>query len=172
MFTNEQRWVNVYTYKALRQQGGDVSLESLLYISALIVAVAFAILVFSLVKTLKSANKTLDHVASTMAGLEKQINGITKETEELLQRTNQLADDIKGKTESFNTVFASFKELGDSVGQVNKSLRHVSDTVSEQTVKQSENIAQAVQWGNVVIDLYTKFKQRKQHLNLSKEETK
>ncbi|GAE25810.1 general stress protein [Halalkalibacter wakoensis JCM 9140] len=63
-------------------------MESLLYISALVAAIAFAVLVIYLVRTLKSANRTLDHVANTMAGLEKQVTGITKETEELLHRTN------------------------------------------------------------------------------------
>ncbi|WP_332697590.1 DUF948 domain-containing protein [Halalkalibacter lacteus] len=137
-------------------------MESLLYISALVAAVAFAVLVIYLVRTLKSANRTLEHVANTMAGLEKQVNGITKETEELLHRTNRLADDIQEKSESLNTVFSSVKELGDSIGQVNKSLRHMSNTVSTQVVKQSDQIAKAVQWGNVAIDLYSKFKQKKE----------
>ncbi|MDV2684733.1 DUF948 domain-containing protein [Alkalihalophilus lindianensis] len=136
-------------------------MESLLYISAIIVAIAFAVLVGYLVLTLKSANRTLDHVANTMAGLEKQVNGITHETELLLSKTNRLADDVQQKTESLNTVFASVKELGDSVQQVNRSIRHVSGVVSNQAVKQSEQIAQAVQWGNVAIDFYTKFKARK-----------
>lgn len=137
-------------------------MESLLYISALIAAIAFAVLVIYLVRTLKSANRTLEHVANTMAGLEKQINGITKETEELLHRTNRLADDIQGKTESLNTLFSSVKELGDSVGQVNQSIRHVSNTIQTQAVKQSDQIAQVVQWGNVAIDFYSKLKQKKQ----------
>jgi uncharacterized protein YoxC len=106
-----------------------------------------------------------------MAGLEKQVNGITKETEELLHRTNRLADDIQEKSESLNTVFSSVKEFGDSVGQVNKSLRHVSNTVSTQVINQSDHIAKAVQWGNVAIDLYSKFKEKKEkHSNEMKEE--
>ncbi|WP_100373798.1 DUF948 domain-containing protein [Bacillus sp. FJAT-45037] len=142
-------------------------MESLLYISAIIVAIAFAVLVGYLVLTLKSANRTLDHVANTMAGLEKQVNGITRETELLLNKTNLLADDINQKTQSLNTVFSSVKDLGDSVQQVNRSIRHVSDTVSTQAVKQSDQIAQAVQWGNVAIDFYTKFKARKEKQNQS-----
>ncbi len=126
----------------------------------MVAAIAFAVLVIYVVRALKSVNITLVHVANAMSGLEKQINGITKETEELLNRTNRLADDIHGKSESLNTVFSSVKELGESLGQVNQSIRHVSNTVSTQTVKQSEQIAKAVQWGNVAIDLYAKFKQK------------
>lgn len=147
-------------------------MQSLLYISALIAAIAFAVLVIYLVRTLKSANRTLDHVANTMAGLEKQVNGITKETEELLHRTNRLADDIEEKTSALSGLFSSVKELGDSFGKVNQSIRHVSDVVSTQTVQQSEQIAKAVQWGNVAIDLYDKFKKRKQQNPISYEEEK
>lgn len=152
-------------------KGGDIFyMESLLYISALIAALAFAILVIYLVRTLRSVNKTLEHVANTMAGLEKQIDGITRETEGLLHRTNKLADDIQEKTESVQVIFDSVKDLGGSFKKVNESIRHVANTVSVQTEKQSEQIAQVVQWGNIAIDLYTKFKQRKQQLSSKKEE--
>lgn len=141
--------------------GEEVGMDSLLYISALIAALAFAALVIYLIRTLKTANRTLDHVANTMAGLEKQVNGITKETEELLHRTNRLADDIQEKTEALNSVFSTVKELGESLSQVNHSIRHASNVVSTQTVQQSEQIAKVVQWGNAAIDLYAKFKRKK-----------
>ncbi|GAF64266.1 DUF948 domain-containing protein [Alkalihalobacillus trypoxylicola] len=140
-------------------------MDVLLYISALIVAVAFAILVIYLVRTLKSANKTLTHVASTMESLEKQINGITKETEQLLHRTNALADDIQKKSESLNPVFSSVKDLGQSFQQVNQSIQHVSNTITAKTNQQSEQIAQVVQWGQVALDFYEKLKARKKAEN-------
>ncbi|MBP3949796.1 DUF948 domain-containing protein [Bacillus suaedae] len=144
---------------------------NLLYISAFIVAIAFAFLVIYLIRTLKSANRTLDHLANTVAGLEVQMKGITRESEELLHRTNRLADDLQEKSQSLNTVFSSVKELGDSVGQITRSIRHMSTTVSTQAVKQSDQIAQAVQWGNVAIDLYAKFKDKKnQKVSKSEEE--
>lgn len=146
---------------------------NLLYISAFIVAIAFAFLVIYLIRTLKSANRTLDHLANTVAGLEVQMKGITRESEELLHRTNRLADDLQEKSQSLNTVFSSVKELGDSVGQITRSIRHMSTTVSTQAVKQSDQIAQAVQWGNVAIDLYAKFKDKKnQKVSKSEEELK
>src|SRR5699024_952872 len=91
-----------------------------------------------------------------------QIDGITKETEELLHRTNRLADNIEEKTTALNGVFSSVKELGDSLGQVNRSIRHVSDVVSTQTVEQSDQIAKAVQWGNIAINFIKKIKSKKE----------
>src|SRR5699024_9834567 len=114
--------------------------------------------------------RTLEHVANTVAGLEKQIDGITKESEELLHRTNQLAENIQDKTESVQFVFTEMKKLGGSVGVVNDSIRHVADNISTQAIKQSTQIDQAVQWGSAAIDLYAKFKKRKQQEEMYKEE--
>ena len=147
------------------EEGYIMDWAILLYISALVAAVAFAVLVIFLVRTLRSANRTLEHTANTVANLEKQVNGITSETEQLLHKTNRLADDIQQKTEAVNTLFTSVKDLGQSVTQFNQSIRQVSNTVSSQTVEQSENIAKAVNWGTTALDLYTKFKLRKQTLD-------
>lgn len=61
-------------------------MEAILYISALIVALAFAILVIYLIKTLKSATKTLENTSATVEALEKQLRGITTESELLLKK--------------------------------------------------------------------------------------
>ncbi|OLO40214.1 hypothetical protein BTR23_06880 [Alkalihalophilus pseudofirmus] len=134
----------------------------IVYISVAVVAVAFFILVLYLVQTLKSATKTLNNVADTVSSLEKQLQGVTKETEFLLQKTNRLADDIHEKSQSLNTMFDSVKDLGQSVQTVNDSLKKVSNTVARQSEQQSAQVAQAVQWGNAAIDLYSKWKEKKQ----------
>lgn len=110
-------------------------------------------------------SKTLERTSSTAKALEKQLQGITEESELLLKKTNALADDIQRKSESINVVFESAKELGDSVKVFNHSVRQVSTKVSEQTSRNAETVSQAVQWGQAVLDFYTKFKQRKQQLD-------
>lgn len=140
-------------------------MEAILYISALIVALAFAILVIYLIKTLKSATKTLENTSATVEALEKQLRGITTESELLLKKTNALADDLQQKSESLNTVFGAAKELGESMKTLNQSVHQVSDKISDQTSRNAETVSQAVQWGQAVLDFYTKFKQRKQQLD-------
>jgi uncharacterized protein YoxC len=139
--------------------------EAILYISALIVALAFAILVIYLIKTLKSATKTLENTSATVEALEKQLRGITTESELLLKKTNVLADDLQQKSESLNTVFGAAKELGESMKTLNQSVHQVSTKISDQTSRNAETVSQAVQWGQAVLDFYTKFKQRKQQLD-------
>ncbi|MED3645954.1 DUF948 domain-containing protein [Halalkalibacterium halodurans] len=147
-------------------------MEDLLYISAIIVALAFVLLVIFAVRTFLAVTKSLDHMKNTMTELKEQVVGITKETEQLLHRTNQLADDLQQKSESLNMVFDSVKDMGQAVQQVNQSVRHVADRVATETERQSGQIAQVVQWGNVAIDLYKRFKERTKvkDVNQTKEE--
>lgn len=79
-------------------------MELIGYISALIAAIAFAVLVIYLVKVLKETQRTMANVANTLEGLEKQMEGITVETTALLHKTNKLADDINQKSTRLNTV--------------------------------------------------------------------
>ncbi|WP_062047695.1 DUF948 domain-containing protein [Bacillus sp. JCM 19034] len=136
-------------------------MEIILYISALIFAVAFTVLTIYIVKTAKSADRTLKHLEETMAAMKVQINGISNETEKLLHRTNELAEDIQEKSQSMNSIFASAKELGDSINQITHSIRHMSTTIASQANRKSDQVAQVVQWGSAALDLYSKYKEKK-----------
>lgn len=137
----------------------------IVYISVAVLAVAFAVLVYYVSRTLKSAERTLNHVASTMEGLEKQLNGITSETAELLHRTNHLADEVGKKTQSFNTFFDSVKDVGESIQSVNRSLRTVSDKVSRETERQAGQVSQVVQWSQAAIDIWGRWKEKNKRIH-------
>lgn len=130
----------------------------LLYVAALIVAIAFAILVFYIGRTLKSAQKTLSQVANTLDGLENQLEGISKETTALLNKTNHLAEDIQEKSQKLNTVVDGVQGIGTTIQQFNESLRSLSGDIHSAADRNKENVVQAVQWGNVAVDLWKKFK--------------
>ncbi|UCZ52315.1 DUF948 domain-containing protein [Bacillus shivajii] len=136
-------------------------MEWLLYVSVAIIAVAFAFLVFYLIQTLISMRKTIENIGSTVDGLQKQVEDLSEESTQLLHKTNRLADDIQQKSDSLNTVFLAAKDLGDSLQRVNHSVRKVSDAVSSKANNQSEQMAQAVQWGNVALNLWEKWKIKK-----------
>ncbi|GAA3320411.1 hypothetical protein GCM10020331_031310 [Ectobacillus funiculus] len=61
-------------------------MEIILYVSALIAAIAFAVLAAYLGNTLVAMRKTLLSLARTTAALEKQLQGVTYETEQLLHK--------------------------------------------------------------------------------------
>ncbi|MFK2824698.1 DUF948 domain-containing protein [Bacillus sp. B190/17] len=133
-------------------------MEVILYVSALVAALAFLILVLNLSKTLKSVNNTLDSLARTIDRLEGQLQGITSETTELLHKTNALAEDVQHKTEQLNAVVYAVKDVGTTVQNLNQSINKVTTTVASQMEKNQHKISQAVQWGNVVKQLIGKFK--------------
>ena len=96
-----------------------------------------------------------------MEGLTTQLEGVTKETTELLHKTNQLAEDIQQKAEKLNTVVDAVKGVGESVTVLNSSVRRVSSNIATEAERNSDKIAQIVQWSNVVIDIMGKVKERK-----------
>lgn len=100
-------------------------------------------------------------MSGTVSDLEVQMRGITKETTELLAKTNRLADDLQQKSESLNTVVQAVTEIGESVQRFNTSIKSVSNTIAHKAEASSETLSQALQWGNVAIDLWDKWKQKK-----------
>jgi uncharacterized protein YoxC len=134
----------------------------ILYLSVALIAIAFLILVIFLSRTLRSLQKTLDNVAGTLAGLEKQMEGITTETTELLHKTNALASDIQEKSNKLNTVVDAVKDVGTSIQRFNGSIHKVSESVNVHVEKNQEKVTQVIQWGNVLIDLWDKWKDKKE----------
>ncbi|MBE4908303.1 DUF948 domain-containing protein [Bacillus luteolus] len=134
----------------------------ILYLSVALIAIAFLILVIFLSRTLRSLQITLDNVAKTLSGLEKQMEGITVETTELLHKTNALATDIQEKTKKLNTVVDAVQDVGVSIQRFNGSIQKVSENVSVQVERNQEKVTQVIQWGNVLIDLWDKWKDKKE----------
>ncbi|QOR65866.1 DUF948 domain-containing protein [Cytobacillus suaedae] len=134
----------------------------ILYLSVALIAIAFLVLVIFLSRTLRSLQITLDNVAKTLSGLEKQMEGITVETTELLHKTNALATDIQEKTKKLNTVVDAVQDVGASIQRFNGSIQKVSENVSVQVERNQEKVTQVIQWGNVLIDLWDKWKDKKE----------
>lgn len=134
----------------------------IVYISVAVIAVAFLILVIYFSRTLRSLQITLDHVAGTLSGLEKQMEGVTNETTALLHKTNKLAEDIQQKSERLNTVVDAVKDVGSSLQRFNNTVGNVTEEVSVQLEKNKTKISQVVQVGNAVIEIWDKWKDKKQ----------
>ncbi|MGP4041548.1 DUF948 domain-containing protein [Gracilibacillus sp. D59] len=139
-------------------------MEILLYLAAIIAAVAFAILVIYLVKVLKETKRMMSHVADTLEGLEKQMEGITVETTALLNKTNKLAEDVNEKTAKLNTLVDGVKNIGDSVKDFTQSIRKVSQSVNRIADENKETTAEAIKWSTVVMELFKKNRKNKTKL--------
>lgn len=142
----------------------------ILYLSVALIAIAFLVLVIYLSKTLKSFRVTLDSAAKTLEGLEKQVESVTKETAVLLKKTNALADDIQRKSESLNSVVDAVKDVGTTVGHFNQTLQNITNTVDVQVENNKEKVAQILQWGNVLLELKDKWKEKRKKTSRVKKE--
>ncbi|GAA4072917.1 DUF948 domain-containing protein [Amphibacillus indicireducens] len=136
-------------------------MENLLYISAIIFALAFVALVVYLIKVLKETERTMGSVANTLEGLEKQMEGITTETTLLLNRTNALADDISDKSQRLNGLVDSVSGLGTTITGFNQSLQQFSNSVTGIALDNKEETAQLVKWGTVIMELINKRRSKK-----------
>lgn len=134
--------------------------EIILYISAGVAALAFLILCVGLVMLFLSVKKNLDHIAKTLNGVEGQIQGITRETTDLLHKTNRLAEDFQGKSERLNSVVDAVSGIGSSVNNLNKSVDKVTHSVTTNISQNEDQISQVVQWSNVAMELFDKWKVR------------
>lgn len=133
-------------------------MEGLLYIAAIIVAVAFAVLVVFLAMTLRASQRTLNNVADTLENLEKQVEGITTETTDLLKKTNQLAEDAQNKSAKLNGVFDGIKGIGETTKEFSDSLGNITRNISRTASESEEKASQALTWGSALLDLWKKKK--------------
>lgn len=140
-------------------------MQIILYLSVALIAIAFFVLVIFLSTTLKSFQVTLTSVSKTLSGLEKQLDGVTAETTILLQKTNALADDIKQKSDSLNSVVEAVKDVGTTVTKFNGTLQSITQSVDKQVEENKEKISQVVQWSNILLELKDKWQARKQAKN-------
>lgn len=136
-------------------------MKIIMYVSIAVIAIAFLILVIYLSKALKSLQHTLENVSKTLVGLENQLEGVTSETTILLQKTNDLADDLKRKSESFNTVVDAVKDVGITVNKFNQTLRNITDTVDVHVEESKEKVSQIIQWSNIFLEFRDKWKERR-----------
>jgi uncharacterized protein YoxC len=136
-------------------------MQIILYLSVALIAIAFLVLVIFLSSTLKSFQVTLTSVSKTLAGLEKQLDGVTAETTILLQKTNSLADDIKQKSDSLNSVVEAVKDVGTTVTKFNGTLQNITNSVDKQVEESKEKVSQIVQWSNILLELKDKWQARK-----------
>lgn len=127
----------------------------ILYIAALIAAIAFAVLVGFIIITLKPA---LYQITSTVESMKKQMEDLTTETTALLNKTNKLADDMHYKSTKLNGLFDGIKGIGETVNDFNQSLRRISTHITTAAAKDQDKAAQAVKWGAALMNLWKKNK--------------
>lgn len=98
-------------------------------ISVAIIAIAFAILVFFLIKTLKAATNSLDKVTQTLQEVQKTIDELSYEVKQTIRNTNDITVDVQHKMKQIDPVMDTVKNLGEALSEVTYAVKQVSSGV-------------------------------------------
>ncbi|GGF89780.1 hypothetical protein GCM10010912_38680 [Paenibacillus albidus] len=107
-------------------------------LSVALAAVAFAVLVFFLIKTLKSAKDSLDKVSQTLQEVQKTIDELTYEVKTTVRHANDITADVQNKIQKIDPIMDSVKNLGDVLSELSLTVKEVSVTVIEKFRKSRE----------------------------------
>jgi uncharacterized protein YoxC len=130
----------------------------ILYASIALIAVSFFILVIYIARTLTVLQETIRRLTAAIDHLDKEVQGITAEAAQLLKKTNALADDVQKKVEGLNSLVHAVSDVGATVQSFNRSLRQISSAVTTHR----EKATKVMQWGNAFIEIWEKWRERKQ----------
>ncbi|MFD1775225.1 DUF948 domain-containing protein [Paenibacillus rhizophilus] len=107
-------------------------------LSVALVAVAFAVLVFFLIKTLNSAKDSLDKVSQTLQEVQKTVDELTYEVKTTVRHANDITADVQGKIGKIDPILDSVQNLGEVLSELTLSVKQVSVTVIEKFRKNRE----------------------------------
>lgn len=104
-------------------------------ISIFIIAVAFAVLVFFLVRTLRSASASLEKVTDTLLEVQKTINELSYEVKQMLRHANDITVDVENKMKQIDPVVTTVKNLGDVLAEITAAGKQLSTTLATKLQK-------------------------------------
>lgn len=104
-------------------------------ISVAIIAVAFAVLVVFLIKTLKAATKSLDKTTQTLQEVQKTIDELGYEVKQTIRQANDITVDVQAKMKQIDPVMESVHNLGEVLSEVTYAAKQLSSTVMDKVKK-------------------------------------
>lgn len=90
-------------------------MDMLIQISIAVIAVAFVILLYSLVQTLKILRAGLDEMRLTISQLRTDVMQITVDVKEAVHNTNAMTLDVRTKLNSLDVLFTSVNDIGHTI---------------------------------------------------------
>lgn len=95
-------------------------------ISALIAAIAFAVLVIYLIRTLLTAQQSLERVSSTLAALEQTVNGINGDLQDVVKHANEVTANVQQQLNKMTPLINSIENAGEALEEVTSAAKEVS----------------------------------------------
>jgi len=95
-------------------------------ISVAVIAVAFTVLVVFLVRTLVSAQQSLNKTTETLQEIKETIDELSTEVQGVVRQANTITIDLQHKMEQIDPVMESVKNVGEVLNEVTVAARQVS----------------------------------------------
>ncbi|MEO3945535.1 DUF948 domain-containing protein [Gorillibacterium sp. CAU 1737] len=95
-------------------------------VSIALVAVAFAVLVIFLVRTLNMVQASLKETNQTISDVQRELNDVSGEVKGLIRNTNQITMDVRHKMKALDSLFGTVENVGDTLEGVTSSLKNAS----------------------------------------------
>lgn len=132
-------------------------MEILLYLSAIIAALALVLIAVYLIITLKTVMNKTTQITNTIERTEKKIDSVSSKAETLMNKADSIADDAQNKLKAFDGVAESVGQLKASIHYMDQSLNEVSERLQSQG-KPDKAMKDTLKWGDTAISLFGKYK--------------
>lgn len=98
-------------------------------ISVAIIAVAFAVLVVYLIKTLLAAKDSLEKTTQTLQEVQQTIDELGYEVKQIVRHASDITVDVQHKMKQIDPVMSSVKNLGEVLSEVTLAAKQASTTM-------------------------------------------
>ncbi|MHA0857881.1 DUF948 domain-containing protein [Paenibacillus sp. CMAA1364] len=104
-------------------------------ISVLIIALAFAVLVVFLIKTLKAATQSLEKTTQILQEVKKTIDELGYEVKQTVRQANDITVDLQHKMKQIDPVMDSVNNLGEILSEITFAGKQVASTLMDKITK-------------------------------------
>ncbi|OZB90518.1 DUF948 domain-containing protein [Paenibacillus sp. XY044] len=98
-------------------------------LSVALIAVAFAVLVVYLIKTLLAAKSSLEKTTQTLQEVQSTIDELSYEIKQIVRHANDITADVEHKMKQIDPVMNSVKNLGEVLSEVTLAAKQASTTL-------------------------------------------
>ncbi|WP_136608991.1 DUF948 domain-containing protein [Paenibacillus dokdonensis] len=108
-------------------------------ISVAIIAVAFAVLVIYLIKTLLAAKDSLEKTTQTLQEVQQTIDELGYEVKQIVRHASDITVDVQHKMKQIDPIMTSVKNLGEVLSEVTLAAKQASTTMIHKFKQVSPN---------------------------------
>ncbi len=98
----------------------------IIQISVAVIAIAFVVAAFYLIRLLHKGTESLGETNRTLAEVRNAVHGLTSESKQLIHTANQITTDVKGKMKIVEPLIESAHDVGEVLHNVTNSVKNAT----------------------------------------------